>query len=412
MPKTRNTRADLAQFIDEERAAIVAEWETFARSVAPVAMRMSAVALRDHADEILTAIVLDMRAHQTEEEKAKKSKGRGAAQRMGQVGRLHAELRIEFGFDIGQMVAEYRALRASVLRLWLEVGVDAAGVARFNEAIDEALTEAVDRFTETTQRFRDQSLGILGHDLRNPLGAIVMGAAMLVNAEELSDRSVRIAARMLSSANRMNRMIADLLDLTRTRFGDEIPIRRAKIDLEPVCRQVVSELEGLRAAGALTFVATGDLTGEWDSDRMAQVLSNLIGNAIQHGGQGEPITLVADGTGREVQIEVRNGGPAISEAVLATIFDPMVRHTNEHRSTGLGLGLYIASQVVLAHAGKLTAQSTEADGTRFTVRLPRKAPPRTQTAARPTPDSRRPSEAPKRKPGEAVRVRAGAKPRS
>ena len=213
-PARKNLSLTLSQFIDAERTTIVIEWEAFARSLLPEAGGMSPRALRDHADEILTAIVNDMNSRQSSEEQAEKSKGRGDAQRLGKIGRLHATLRIEFGFKLGQMVAEYRALRASVLRLWEKKGADPAGVTRFNEAIDEALTEAVESFVGTTEHYRDQSLGILGHDLRNPLSAIVTGSTMLIGSEELSDKSVRIAARMLNSANRMGRMIADLLDLT------------------------------------------------------------------------------------------------------------------------------------------------------------------------------------------------------
>lgn len=142
----------LAEFIDEKRVAIVAEWETFARSLFPAASGMDATALRDHADEILTAIVRDMRSRQTAAEQTEKSKGRGPTQYLSEMGGLHAALRIEFGFKLSQMVAEYRALRASVLRLWEKEGTDPAGVTRFNEAVDEALTEAVHRFTQTTER--------------------------------------------------------------------------------------------------------------------------------------------------------------------------------------------------------------------------------------------------------------------
>lgn len=367
---------DLAEFIDAERVTIVAEWETFARSLLPAAGDMSPVALRDHADEILSAIVRDMKSRQTEAEQAEKSKGKGDAQNLGEMGKVHAALRIEFGFKLGQMVAEYRALRASVLRLWGKKGSDPEGVARFNEAIDEALTEAVERFTVTTEHYRDQSLGILGHDLRNPLSAIIMGSTVLVGSEKLDDRGVSIAARILNSANRMNRMIADLLDLTRTRFGDVIPVGRVPINLEAVCRQVVAEFEGLRPDG-LHFRGEGDLRGEWDSDRIAQVLSNLLRNAIQHGSKSHPISLTAKDNGAEVLLEVHNSGPCIPHGALNTIFEPMVRHTgNDHTNPGLGLGLYIASQVVLAHGGKLDVTSTKAAGTTFTVHLPRLAPPK------------------------------------
>lgn len=336
---------------------------------------MSQLALRDHADEILTAIVYDMNSRQSSAEQAEKSKGRGDAQHLGKIGRLHASLRIEFGFKLGQMVAEYRALRASVLRLWEKKGADPGGVTRFNEAIDEALTEAVESFVHTTEHYRDQSLGILGHDLRNPLSGIVMGSTLLIGSEELSDKSVRIAARMLNSANRMSRMIADLLDLTRTRFGNLIPVVCVPVDLEPLCRQVVAELEGLSPVGGIVFTGEGDLRGEWDGDRVAQVLSNLLRNAVQHGGASAPILLNASGGTAEVVLEVRNQGARIPEHVLPTLFEPMVRHAKgDQNNRGLGLGLYIAFQIVLAHGGSIHVTSSDADGTSFKVRLPRRSP--------------------------------------
>ncbi len=361
---------DLADFIDSERKVIVDEWETFARSLLPADSSATVADLRDHADPILTAIVTDMRTRQTHEEQSEKSKGRGEAKRLGAIGELHAALRIELGFKLGQMVAEYRALRASVLRLWQTRGTDPSGVLRFNEAIDEALTEAVDQFTRTTDSFRDQSLGILGHDLRNPLAGIVTGATLLGKAPELSVQSAQVAARMLQSAQRMNRMIGDLLDLTRTRFGDLIPVVRAPIDLAPLCEQVIAELEGLRPEG-LACTLDGDLRGEYDGDRIAQVLSNLLRNAIVYGSKDERVRLTAKKQGNEVVIAIHNGGPPLSPSVLRTIFEPMVRRPGvDPKSSGLGLGLYIASQIVAAHGGRIDVTSTADAGTTFAVRLP------------------------------------------
>ncbi len=371
--KTDRVPGGLAEFIDQQRTKIVSEWEAFARTLGPAASAMTASALRDHADEILTTIVSDMKSQQTDAEQAEKSKGRGTAQRLGEIGRIHAALRIENGFKLVQLVAEYRALRASVLRLWESEGTDGPGVTRFNESIDEALTEAVESFMKTTEHYRDQSLAILGHDLRNPLSAMIMGSSLLVSSEDLDDKSIRIAARMLNSGNRMNRMIGDLLDLTRTRFGDQIPIVRQPMDLDPLCRQVVAELEGVVRAGPLRFAPQGDLHGEWDHDRIAQVLSNLVRNAIQHGGPSDQILVVARDDGDTIALQVHNGGRPISERALATIFEPMVRHVGDDKTNaGLGLGLYIASQIVLAHGGTLDATSTEAGGTTFTARLPRR----------------------------------------
>ncbi len=366
---------ELAQFIDHERAKIVAEWEVFARSVQPTAGAMSPTALRDHADQILTAIVDDMKSQQSAAEQAEKSKGRGSAQRLGYIGELHASLRIEYGFKLPQMIAEYRALRASVLRLWETNGGDPAGVTRFNESIDEALTEAVDSFTQTTEHYRDQSLAILGHDLRTPLSAIVTGASLLLSKQDLDKGTVRVATLMLSSANRMSRMIEDLLDLTRTRLGDRIPVNPVHLDLEPLCQQVIAELQTHRPPGGVVFTAEGDLHGEWDGDRISQVLSNLVWNAIQHGGKSDPVTVTAQDDGASVVVTVHNSGTPIPENALKAIFQPLVRHTTDSRvSSGLGLGLYISSQIVLAHAGKFEVTSTDAGGTTFTVRLPRTPP--------------------------------------
>ena len=370
---------ELAEFIDRERRTIVAEWESFARTLLPAAGGLNALALRDHADEILTAIIRDMKSRQTTTEQAEKSKGRGQAHSLGEMGKIHATLRIEIGFKVGQMVAEYRALRASVLRLWEKTGGDPSGVTRFNESIDEALTEAVDSFTETTERYRDQSVGILSHDLRNPLSGIILGASMLMSREgresprEGTDKGVSvICTRILNSARRMDRMISDLLDLTRTRFGKQIPVTSAPIDLEPLCRQVLAELEG-QCPTRLRFSREGDLHGVWDGDRLAQVLSNLIRNAIQHGGTEGPITLVATGVGDEVLLKVHNDGLPIAEEALPHIFEPMIQHVDDQKNAGLGLGLFIAFQVVRAHEGTLEVTSTADDGTTFTARLPRQA---------------------------------------
>ncbi len=373
-PAALKETAGLAAFIDGHRNEIVNEWIKFAATLLPAAVGMDAAALRDHADQILTAIVEDMRSHQTVIEQSEKSKGHGPAQELSEIGEVHAALRIENGFKLGQMVAEYRALRASVLRWWEKDGSDPEGITRFNEAIDEALTKAVESFMTTSEQYRDQSLGILGHDLRNPLASIIVGAESLLVTEPTHSAAARVARRMLTTAHGMNRMIGDLLDLTRTRFGDTIPVVRTPLDLGPICRQVISELEGTCGDGQLTFTAMGDLRGDWDGDRIAQVLANLVRNAIQHGDPNEKISIVGEEKGKDVVVRVHNRGAPIPRTAMASIFEPMVRNVDAQTKTGFGLGLYIAEQIVLAHGGTLVATSTEEAGTTFTARLPRHAP--------------------------------------
>ena len=406
----------LADYIRTHHELILCEWEAFARQVAPAA-GMTKALLRDHAEEILTAIVSDMETRETPAETKDKSEGNkakvapgkgskgarakgaqakgarakaapgegstgapadGAEPRTstaaaGALGQVHATLRIASGFTLSQIVSEYRALRASVFRLWGKSGPDPHGVLRFNEAIDEALADAVDGFTEKTTQYRDQVIAIVSHDLRNPLGGILMGAAVLGNAEGLDDKSARIVTRIERSANRMLRIVGDLLDLTRTRLGAEIPIVKGPADLGSICDMVVYELEGSHPNAVIRYASEGDLRGEWDRDRLAQVFSNLVGNALQHGDQDQPVLIDARADGKDVVVAVHNAGPPIPDSALQNIFDPMVHGLQApgKRSTSLGLGLYIAKQLVISHAGTLDVASTDADGTTFTVRLPR-----------------------------------------
>jgi signal transduction histidine kinase len=368
----------LADFIRTKRDVIVSEWEAFARSLVPVRPKLSTLVLRDHVTAILDAIVVDMESHQSAEEQAAKSKGRGESQRLEGAGTAHATLRIETGFRLDQLVGEYRALRASILRLWTEAAPpdpDLYGITRFNEAIDEALTESTNRYMHTLERHRDQFLGILGHDLRIPLGAIVTGAGALTASTGLDDESVRTASRIKDCALRMERMVGDLLDLTRTRLGEGLPIVRAQVDLGHVCQQVVAEIHEAYPGALLRFEPNGDLHGEWDRDRLAQAISNLVGNALQHVGKMRPVMVVARGERDEVLLEVHNEGPPIPQSEISGLFEPMARRRGaaNEKSTHLGLGLYIVKQVVAAHGGQVGVTSTDS-GTTFVLHLPRSAP--------------------------------------
>jgi PAS domain S-box-containing protein len=225
---------------------------------------------------------------------------------------------------------------------------------------------------ERALNFSETFVGILGHDLRNPLGAIVTTADVLLR-QDANARVSRPLQRIRNSADRMARMIEQILDFTRARIGGGIPLEPRPVQLQTLARQLVEELEGA-APVPVALNVRGDTAGEWDADRLGQVLSNLLANAIEHGSPSEPIRVDIDGSAPDaVRIEIWNGG-AIPEALQPTLFDPFRRAAGSRtmeQSKGLGLGLYIVQQVVLAHGGTIDLQSTPSEGTRFLITLPR-----------------------------------------
>lgn len=361
----------LRAFIGDHHEEIISEFAVFAKTLMPPGAEMTVAELRDHAEEILTAVVEDMSLAQTSEEQSRKSQGLGSARIMAASGKLHADHRIQHGFTFRSVLAEFRTLRATVLRLYAESGAsDLTDVHRFNEAIDEALTESMDRFAVQTDLFRDQFIGVLSHDLRTPLGAITAGAALLAVPEDNPQRRSRVVERVMNSAQRMERMIGDLLDLTRARLGGSIPLKRRPADLQQVCEEAIIEIRAGQPDALLHWHASGDLRGEWDTDRLAQVVSNLVGNAIQH-GDGTPITVTAREQGNSVSVAVHNGGPPIPRDVLLSVFEPLARGHDEGAGHSIGLGLFIARTIVLAHGGDIQVSSSTDAGTTFTVSLPK-----------------------------------------
>jgi signal transduction histidine kinase len=376
----------LAEFILENVEPILAEWEVFARGITPGTL-MDPAALRDHAADILRATALDMRSAQTDLQRSDKSKGDGdatgrASRRVDGASDIHARGRVESGFDMMQMVAEYRALRASVVRLWRDSKPDPDqrdidDITRFNESIDQSLTGAIESYTQRVDRSRQMFLAILGHDLRNPLNSINMSAQVLAGSGGLSADDAELARGMSASASAMARMIGDLLDFTGAGLGAAMPITVAATDLGTLCGEVLDEMRSAYPQRTLRFHAQGNLSGHWDRARLRQVVSNLLGNAIQHGSDDGPVELSVRGSGDEVVLSVRNGGEPIPEELVPTIFDPLVRAPaspalQRHRRPGsIGLGLYIARAVVTAHGGSIDVTSSATDGTVFTARLPR-----------------------------------------
>jgi len=221
---------------------------------------------------------------------------------------------------------------------------------------------------------RERFIAILGHDLRTPLSAILMGVELL---GDLPRPEADTVARIGRSAHRMEAMIRDVLDFARGRLGGGIPVVPRSIDLGQICRDLVDEMKQAYPARKISFEAVGELGGRWDPDRAEQVLSNLLGNAVKHGVG--PIVVTSRDEGNAVVTTIHNQGPPIPAALMPTLFDPFTGTSNDAKPgpQGLGLGLYIASEIVHAHGGTISVTSVEDEGTTFAIRWPRKSEPRT-----------------------------------
>jgi signal transduction histidine kinase len=371
----------LADFIETNTEPILAEWVTFAESCGPAAHAMDRAELRDHALAMLKVMIVDLRTPQTPAEQTSKSKGESDADGAGgeTAAEVHGSGRAGSGFTVGEMVSEYRALRASVIRLWTKaygtlVGDDLNDLLRFNEAIDQAIAESIARYTIDLDRSKETFLAVLGHDLRTPIGAIITSTQFMLDTGELLEPHLTLTTRMARSAKRMNKMVGDLLDFTRTQFGGGIPIVRGEMDLGREARDAVDEIKAAYPESKVQLNVSGDLTGNWDCARLSQVLANLLGNAVQHGAPKSMISVTVRGENKEVVLQVHNNGLPIPADEIPGLFSPFKRlaagDAPRPALASLGLGLYIVEQIVSAHGGTITVDS-DTRGTYFTVRLPR-----------------------------------------
>ncbi|MET0406004.1 MAG: ATP-binding protein, partial [Cystobacter sp.] len=221
--------------------------------------------------------------------------------------------------------------------------------------------------------FEQKLIGIVSHDLRNPLSAIHMGASLLMRREDLDARATRSLVRIQASAERAARMVKDLLDFTQARLGGGLRVERHPMDMHRMVRGVVEEVEAAWPGRELQVKHEGDGQVTGDEDRLAQVVQNLVTNALKYSPEGSPVGVTLRGEGAEVLLRVVNEGPPIPADKLAIIFEPMQRATAELDKAGrsVGLGLYIVKRIVDAHGGRIEVASTPREGTRFTVWLPR-----------------------------------------
>lgn len=349
----------LAQFLRDSRETVVAAWLTQIEKLPSAAGKPWGL-LRDHIPDILDQLAAALEQGETND---------GALDRLAGE---HAALRFRTGYDLRQVVLEYQALRQTILTLYAQSQPPYTSTLRpvtsMDRSLDEAIGDAVDRFMDERDKARDVFVGILGHDLRTPLQTISIAADLFLGRQDvLPPPFVAAATSAKRAAHRMERMIEDLLDFARGRLGGGIPITPTDANLRAVARGIVDEL----AAGhpdrsiACLAVASGDFDGQWDAPRIGQAISNLVANAIEHGG--DPIEVETLDQGEHVRVEVRNAG-TIPDEIRPTLLQPFHRGKS---GTGLGLGLYVVDEIARAHGGRVDIESTPERGTRVSLVLPR-----------------------------------------
>lgn len=374
----------LSTFITEHLEDILVEWEAFARTLEPSPGLMSVRELRDHGKQILLTIAQEIDTEQSGSQQERKSRGLAPdADDTDTPAGVHGTLREASGFTMPQIISEYRAMRACVLRQWAPnittIDEDTTrDMIRFNEAIDQALAESAVTFSNHTARTRDTFLAILGHDLRSPLATISMAGEYLMRLETTPKGVAQVGARVKRSAATMTSMVNDLLEYARKQLGRKMPISLQLADLEEICEAAVEDARAAHPNCRFEMSAFGELLDDFDSARLQQVFSNLLNNAAQYRGKDGLVSISAQGEPEAITVAVVNHGPLIRPEALKAIFDPLVQlHDKESQegrpSTSLGLGLYIAREITQAHGGTISVESSAESGTIFTVKLPRQA---------------------------------------
>jgi signal transduction histidine kinase len=398
----------LADFILANVEPILEEWEGFARSIWPSGATAEPAEIRDEAEDILRATALDMQSDQTSAQQAEKSKGASRAREegdgLGQASSTHGSGRVASGFDLWAVIAEYRALRASVLRLWRDSGPapdlrDVDDVTRFNESIDQSLTHAVRSYAqriehdreamlaneqasrrdaEAANRAKDVFLATLSHEMRTPLNAIVGWLSILRN-EDFERQHLQEGLRVIERNTKAQvQLIDDVLDVSRIVSG------KLRVDIRPcelteVIHAGVNAVRPAAEARGITVDVQLDPSASrtlCDVVRIQQVVWNLVSNAVKFTPKGGRVDVTLSREQSSLQIQVHDNGQGISAELLPRVFDRFRQadSSTRRRFAGLGLGLSIVKYIVEAHGGTVEAHSAgEGQGSTFTVRLPIRA---------------------------------------
>ena len=336
----------LAQFIRLAKREILAESLAYATSI-PALKGMSSQALEDRLPWVLDAIAHDLDQPQSRTQSIDKSRGLAPPPEAETAAQTHGVQRARMGLDIEQVVAEYRVLRSSVLRLWADAHEPDLHVAedtmRFNEAIDQAVAESVSFHAAELARWRDIFLAVLGHDLRSPISALLLTAEVLIR--ETSGQAQALSISMLRSSRRMASLLDSLLEYNKAALGVGMALRLEHVDLAAHCREEVEMLRLAFPHRVINYRVRGDATGSFDVSRVREALANLISNAAQHSPRGVPIDVLIEGTDTTVEVSTENAAAPIPPDVLNALFEPLQRRAPDERMPrsggNLGLGLFI-----------------------------------------------------------------------
>ena len=367
----------LSTFIVAGLDTLVEQWQAFGRAAAPSLSRSETAELRGCLKGVLLAIARDMER----DDAGARRQATATADSLPSI--RHGRLRHQHGIGVGQLVEEFGSLRATVLTRWYFSGArkDSGSVLhqslRFNQAVDAALRDSAEGFTQALAAARDAYLFTLAQDLRHPLSAIHVASAVLARPDFGPETRRNPARRVRAALTQMDGLISDLLEYTRRRSAPGMPVDQSSCDLRHVCEAAIESVGTSHPARTFQLAMAGDLVLCADAPRVQQALSNLLHNAIQHGDAQSVIKLDADADEAGASLSVWNAGRAIPEASLDAIFEPWVRAPRDASAApdrlpaSLGLGLFIAREIAVAHGGNITAISSAVGGTRFTIRLPR-----------------------------------------
>jgi signal transduction histidine kinase len=387
----------LSAFIAQNKELIMQEWEDFARTIDPPALAMDSKALRDHASFILNAIILDLDTAQTPQEQSKKSWGQAPQANAPSYAQTHAAQRLASGYTIHQLVSEYRALRASVLRLWAAnsptvMWSDSGDVTRFNEAVDQALAESVVRYSQLVEstiheqklaevelrqsnQHKDDFLAMLAHELRNPL-APISAAAQLLSLSPNNESMVLQASEIINrQLIHLTKIVDDLLDVSRVTRG-LVELHTEPLDVKLIVASAVEQAQPLIKARHHALVLRLSSTPafvEGDKTRLVQVLSNLLNNAAKYTPYNGEIVLALEVRADQAHLTVSDNGIGIAPSLLPHIFElfTQAERTPDRAQGGLGLGLSLVKNMVALHGGEVEAKSEGlGKGSLFTITLP------------------------------------------